>query len=418
MHGNPTILIVVAVVALIFLLIVAFLAASVIRRVWNSRTYEALDALRQKYRTRLQFAFNAGRVGGMPAALRTKTGSLEWRAVEDVLLGPPMPSLTKGELRTLFRELGYTAYYEKRIASRNVVTRAAAVDKLGRMDAEESLGRLIPLLDETDPEIVAVTVRALSRIGSNEGLLAIIDRLPKLLGRTLVTRKAMETALLKFGRRAVDFLTEYHSRDTDPWIMSCVLETLSYLPPDTRSAYMALEHLASPNAEVRSKALKVLGRSGSLAAKCLREQVLPLLEDPVWFVRLQAVKTAKEIAGEAAARPIGRLLFDVNWRVRSEAALVLAQMGDASVDVFLDALRTTDAYAKESICEEIQRTRLMHRLIEALGEEDDAMRSTSEAILRIMIGLRFSTPLAEFLAGNGNERVKDEVRRLFASEAA
>jgi HEAT repeat protein len=138
----------------------------------------------------------------------------------------------------------------------------------------------------------------------------------------------------------------------------------------------------------------------------------------VWFVRLQAIKTATGVAGEAAARPIGKLLFDTNWRVRSEAAQALTGLGDCAVDVFLVALMTKDTYAKESICEEIEKTHCMDQLIEALGNDSEAMRKKSWDILRIMHGLRFSTPLTEFLAGGGSERIKGEVRRLLQTEGA
>jgi HEAT repeat protein len=418
MHDNLTIIIVVIVVSIILLLIAALLFASVLRRVRNARTYQKLDILRLEYQHRVQQAIHTGGMDILKEVLYTRPGSLAWRAVEDVLLGLQTDPIRSAELKLLFLHLGYVAYYEKRLTGRNVLSRASAIDKLGRMGAEQSVPKLCALLDDRNLEILSVTVRALSRIGLKAGLLAIVERLPNLLGRSQVTRKAMETALLNFGQQAVACLVECHSHDTDPWIMSCVLETLSYLPPDTRSANLALEHLGSSHAEVRSKALKVLGRTGTTGTLCPPGQVLPLLEDPVWFVRLQAVKTAREIVGEAAARPIGKLLFDSNWRVRSEAALALTRLGDCAVDVFLDALMTKDTYAKESICEEIEKTHCMDRLIEALGADDEAMRKKSWEILRIMHSLRFSTPLTEFLVGAGSERIKGEVRRLLQTEAA
>jgi len=418
MYDNLTVIIVIIVVSVIALLIVALLFASVLRRVRNARTYQKLDVLRLEYRRKLQQALSGGGINELECVLRTNPGSLAWRAVEDVLFEFQADRPPDTLLKPLFLHLGYVNFYEKRLRSRNVLSRASAIDKLGWMRAEQSVPKLCRLLDDKNAEILSVTVRALSRIGLNEGLLAIVERLPNLLGRSQVTRKAMETALLNFGDQAIAYLAAYRTRDSDPWIMSCVLETLSYLPPDTRSAGLALEHLSDSHAEVRSKALKVLGRTGPGMTDRLPEKILPLLDDPVWFVRLQAIKTAREVAGGAAARQIGKLLFDANWRVRSEAAEGLNRLGDCAVDVFLDALKTKDAYAKESICEEIEKTHCMNRLIEALGGDDEAMRNTSREILRIMHSLKFSTPLTEFLAGNGSERAKDEVRRLIQAGAA
>ena len=227
----------------------------------------------------------------------------------------------RAEARTLFQQLGYVIYYEGRLSARNVLVKAAAIDKLGRMGCPSSTAKLLPLLDHRDPEVLSVTVRALSRLGAKEGLLAIVDRLPLLLGGSLVTRKTMETALLNFGDAALPALLDYRADLADPWILSCVLETLSHLPPDARSAQLAVDQLASLNPEVRSKALKVLGRARAFSSEHLTGLIVPLLDDPVWFVRLQAAKSAGMLASAAAVRPLGRLLFDANWHVRSETAM-------------------------------------------------------------------------------------------------
>jgi HEAT repeat protein len=173
---------------------------------------------------------------------------------------------------------------------------------------------------------------------------------------------------------------------------------------------LALEHLQSPNAEVRSKALKVLGRAAANIPRHLDELVLPLLEDPVWFVRLQAAKSAGALALTAAARPLGRLLFDKNWHVRRQAALALTGFDHTAIDIFLEALSTSDSYAKESICEEIEKAGFSDRLIANLVGVDGPLRAKSRDILKIMQGLHFSTPLIAYLEHGDDERIKQEIR--------
>ena len=197
--------------------------------------------------------------------------------------------------------------------------------------------------------------------------------------------------------------------------MSCILETLSHLPPDGRSASLALLHLKSPNAEVRSKALKVLGSVEMNVPRDLPELVLPLLEDPVWFVRLQAAKSAGTLRLKTAARPLGKLLFDKNWNVRRQAAQALTRFGNAAIEIFLDALSTSDVYAKENICEEIEKAGFCDRLISNLCC-DGPLRTGSRDILKIMEGLNFSTPLMAYLANGGDERVKQEIRTFLAGD--
>ncbi len=415
MHNDLMIIIIVSIIASLVCCIVLFLGASVVRRIWNDRRYEELDTLRREFRLRIAPLLDErGKGGG--AGLCAPRGSLAWQALEEVLLEAADRETRGNSLAGLFIRLGYVAFYEDRLRSRNVLIRASAIDKLGRMRSPSSTPKLLPFLDTANPELLSVTVRALSRIGAQEGLASIVQRLPDLLTKSLVTRKTMETALLNFGAAAIAPLIAGNLEQADPWVASCVLETLSHLQPDSRSVQMAITHLQSPNPEVRSKALKVLGRSGQILPANAADYILPLLDDPVWFVRLQAIKSAGAVGGAAVAVPLGKLLFDTNWHVRSEAVLVLARFGDSVVDVFLDALRTDDVYAKESICEEIEITGFADRLIEHLDGRG-RMRTTSGEILRIMHSRRFSSPLTTYLETGQNERIKTEVRTLLAEGA-
>ncbi len=308
-------------------------------------------------------------------------------------------------------------FYGNRLDRRNVLDRASAIDKLGKMGCLLATSSLIPLLDDDDPEILSVTVRALSRLRAKEGLVAIVERLPVLLGKSLVTRKAMETALLNFGGEAIPYLTDYRENHEDAWVLSCVLEMLSFLPSDPRSLSLAINNLGSTNAEVRSKALKVIGSDGYAISSQASDLIVPLLQDPVWFVRLQAVKSVNKTSCESAAKLLEKLLFDDNWQVRSEAALALTRIGGCAIDVFYDALKTKDVYAKESICEEIEKTRFSNWLIEHLDDADETLRAKCQEILRLMHSLRFSIPLLAYVEAGKNERIKQEVRHLLASGA-
>ena len=409
-HTDLTLILITTAISALVLLIMALLLASIVRRVLNDRMYGKLDALRHEYGRRLSQALELEGIAVQKEAFLTQPGSLAWQAVEDVLFAVVSGGKFADKGRTLFQRLGYMAFYEEQLASRNVLARASAIDKLGRMRCTSSTPKLIPLLEEADPEILSVTVRALSRIGTREALAAIIGRLPDLLGRSLVTRKAMETALLNFGETAIPYLIGYHWESADPWIISCILETLSHLAPDARSMSLALEHLQSPNAEVRSKALKVLGSAKANVPLHMAAPVLPLLEDPVWFVRLQAAKSAGALELTAAARPLGRLLFDKNWHVRRQAALALTKFGHTAIDIFLEVLSMSDGYAKESICEEIEKAGFSDRLIVNLGGVDGTLQTKSREILKIMQGLHFSTPLIEYLENGDDERIKQEIR--------
>jgi HEAT repeat protein len=314
----------------------------------------------------------------------------------------------------MFPGLGYVAFYEERLASGDKLVLESAIDKLGKMESEASAPRLIPLLGNRDTGILSVSVRALSKIGSREGLRAIVEKLPYLLGESLVARKAIETALLNFGAAAVPVLIEHHGEHPDPLVVSTVLGVISRFPPESRAVFLAIEHLKDPDPEVRSRALRVLGRAYGNVPEHLPALILPLLADPVWFVRLQAVRAARVLGCEQAGAPLGRLLFDENWQVRNAAAQALTVLGDCAVDVFLDALTLYAADTKEDVCEEIEKTGFTRRLIENLGSSDTVVRTKSREILEVMHALGFSAPLAEYALHGEDAGARQAVQDLLA----
>ncbi|MGE5807860.1 MAG: HEAT repeat domain-containing protein, partial [Nitrospirota bacterium] len=164
--------------------------------------------------------------------------------------------------------------------------------------------------------------------------------------------------------------------------------------------------------------IKVFGRYGASADMFHAELLLPLLEDPVWFVRLQASRALENLMSERAVDSLGALLLDPNWQVRNAAARALAHIGDASIDVFLNILNHTDRYAKESICEEAERTHFTQRLIENLVSPDVKIHSKSREILKIMHSLNFSTLFHDYLKSGEKDTIKREISLLMQETAA
>lgn len=417
MHDKTTILIIFATISALLLLIAVLFFASIIRRVYNKRRYRRLDLLREVYGKKLSEALASGGLLKMQGELTAPPRSSTWLVLEDILLRLINEEQHQDEVRKLLSGLGYVAFYEKQLESKNVQTRALCIDKLGKMKSEASASKLVLLLDDENPEIVSVAVRSLSRIGGQVCLLALVSRLPVLLGRA-VASKAMEMALTAFGAEAIPFLVDLKERGDDPWVVSCILEVLSRLPSDPRSIRMAALQLSSGNAEVRSRALKVLSRpENARAAQYMLKMVLPLLQDPVWFVRLQAIRSVRELGQKEAAAPIAELIFDKNWQVRNEAARALIMIGESSLDIFLGVLTGGDKYAKDSVCEEIEKTDFSARLIENLKGADRGIQNKSQQVLEIMHSLGFSTPLDGYLKRGSDEGVKERIRNMIKAGA-
>jgi len=191
---------------------------------------------------------------------------------------------------------------------------------------------------------------------------------------------------------------------------ACILEVLSGLPLTQVSCSLALENLKNNEPEVRAKALMLLGLTNKFSIKIDPDLLLPSLNDDVWFVRLQAVKAFGTLKHEKAIDILGNLLGDKNWQVRNAASRVLAGMDDTSLDIFLKILKSEDRYARESVCEEIERTNLATRLIGNLDNCDQIIYEKSREILRLMLHLNFSTPLLEYLKKEGKDSLKEKIQ--------
>ncbi|HEY6010929.1 MAG TPA: hypothetical protein VIX18_05605, partial [Nitrospirota bacterium] len=101
-----------------------------------------------------------------------------------------------------------------------------------------------------------------------------------------------------------------------------------------------------------------------------------------------------------------------NWQVRNEAVQALIVLGERSLDIFLDIFMGTDRYAKDSICEEIEKMNFSDQLIINLKADDPALQNKSRQILKAMHSLGFSTPLTEHLAREGDESGKELIRTI------
>ncbi|MGE5752805.1 MAG: HEAT repeat domain-containing protein, partial [Deltaproteobacteria bacterium] len=200
-----------------------------------------------------------------------------------------------------------------------------------------------------------------------------------------------------------------------PICKALVLKILSSAGPGA-AAPLALKNLHHPDPEVRSQALKVIGAAGNGLGDSGAAGAAALLSDPVWFVRLQAAKALGNLGYEKAMDRLGDALLDSNWQVRNAAATSLTKFGNRSISIFLGTLLYKDRYAKESICEEIQKTGFIDILFENLTSKDAAVRTKSKRILGIMKSLNYCTPILEYMNDGTNEETRFELGRILHQE--
>jgi len=408
-------IILISITAFIILAIVAFVLASIIRRIVRARRFRELDKLRRYYQEKLKDIIYSGRIEDEAInQLKSPPGSLKFQAMEDVLFKLMEKKKYEPEIKELFKRLGYVDYYEKKLRKKNRLIKAAALDKLGRMKSAASIEKIAGELRSHDPEIITVAMKALANIGTSQSLEIILDHLPLIYEKWLITRKAAENALLKYGEKAVPFLLDYLARTDNPKIIALVLDLLSHLKNE-KAWPIALNYLTHENPEVRVKSLKLLEAFANRLDLSETEKIISLLRDPVWFVRLYALRVLQQIKGNKVQYALASSLFDSHWQVRDEAARALARLGSSSLDIFLEALRYDDRYVQETICEEIEKTGFVNQLLENLRAENGEIYKKSKEILARMHALHFSTPLLEYLKDGSDEKIKEEIKAILES---
>lgn len=399
-------LIIFAIISLAVFFSFLLFSAGVIRRVVQKRRYLELDRLRVELHPHLKKLLQDKFSQQDIARLRAPAGSTKWLAVERVLLEIAEKEGLFENAREVFRELGYVSYYENKVDGKNSIAKASAIDKLGAMRSIESTEKLIRMLRADSAEIVSVAVRSLSKIGTHEALLAILESLPRLLQQSLIARKSAETCLLRFGNSAVPVLIE-SARNRGDIIKASLFEVLSQLR-DKRAIPLAVESLQSDNPEIRAKALKTIETSADDSDPVDWPKVAALVEDPVWFVRMLAARAVAKHRYNGTVSLLAKALFDENWHVRSAAATALAKKGSLALPVFLEVLRSDDTYAKNSVCEEIQKNGYIKMLIGAFDNGEKDIFAGMKELAEAMGSMGFRTPFVEYLMAKGNGKTKEE----------
>lgn len=413
--SRPILLVIVVVILFTLIAIFGFLFASVSRRIRSKKRYDRLDAHKKALRPMLQAFLSSG--AHRLDDFRASRDRIKWQAVEDLLFELIGKEEYREKVKEMFQQLGYVSYYEKRLKSRNVIERATAIDRLGGMRSEASVGHLVGMLDSKIPELIGGSIRAITRMRSVEGLGKLLPRLPDLEKNNLVAQKLVETSLRKFGPEGIPLILDYAKTCPHPEIVASLLEVLSNFEAPEAFPFV-LAQLRHENPEVRAKAIKAFGKVDVGRASAYCGQLLLLLEDPVWFVKLQAAKTLGSMKYAEANAKLGLLLLDQKWQVRSAAAAALANIYEGAIDVFWTTLKQNDRYANESICEEIGKTGLVRRLIDNLDAPGTADYQKSRDILETMASLNFTSQLEEHLASETRPNIRAELGRILGGPSA
>ncbi len=285
----------------------------------------------------------------------------------------------------------------RRIASLQVLVclrHPRALDLLARAvddeDKDVAAVALSRLGESTDPAAAEVLFTALKdRRHPASRVAAQLDRSPQHLAAPLRTLLADADPVLRLW--AATLLGRYH--DVDGLEADLVRAT-----EDT-------------DARVRKAAIQSLGAVGSGPAA---EAALRLLDDPVYYVRANAVRAIGRLDRLDLAADVAAQLGDANWWVRFAARECLGRMGAEVWPVLARLLDHPDRFVRNGAAEVFQNLGLLDSFIMMEAASDSPSNAKIDMLRRIVLAgsVRLTDSLVERTGDAIGERVRDLLARL------
>lgn len=246
------------------------------------------------------------------------------RAAERLVFG--YLARVRGEAATSLADVlaqrGMVARILRRTHSGRPQRRALAAGWLGLIGSPEAERRLAELVTgDQNPEVRIAATRALGKTGSAAAARTLLHSLSR---PAPVPEGIVASALLELGPEAVPGLrAELAGGRRQRAMAANVLGLLDELP-----AWQGLvDNAAGGNVEVRASAVRALGRLGLPQAIGPVTACLQPGEDPV--LRAAAAHALGRIGDPRSAGPLAACLHDPHYWVAHNAAMALAEIGEA-----------------------------------------------------------------------------------------
>src|SRR5947209_5856637 len=282
----------------------------------------------------------------VPPELLSARGGLG-RAAERIVFA--YLARVRGESATFLAEVlarrGTVARLLRQTHSPRAHRRARAAERLGLIASPEAERRLAELVTgDQSPEVRIVATRALGKTGSAAAARTLLHSLSR---PAPVPEGIVASALLELGPEAVPGLrAELAGGRRQRAMAANVLGLLDELP-----AWEGLvENAASGSVEVRTSAVRALGRLGLPQAIGPVTACLHAGEDPA--LRAAAACALGRIGDPRSVQPLAGILEDPHYWVAHNAAMALAEIGGAGVTVLSLAaagLGSAAAHAREAL---------------------------------------------------------------------
>ena len=359
--------------------------------------HDARDALIRTAQHLLERGLDEALSEDDPAAIERALSRLPAYAIERVAADSATPAALAG--RFAVRALELRRERLRRAASsrrsgRSNGRRIVALRIFGAAGDASALPLLAAALEDPDEEIAAAAAAVLGGFPA-----AAAGEL--LVGALLAARAPAPMVAAQIDRSRLDLheLIRPLCDNNDPDIRRWAAVLLARYPEHGELSLELAVLAGDANADVRAAAVHSLARFRSPAAL---GAALALLDDEVWYVRVQAARTLAAQERPEFAPLLTRLLADERWWVRTAAKEALEELGEGASEALVDALEQGDEFARNGAAEVLQNTGAIDRLVAAAAADPADM-----AALRTLH--RVFTAGGERIAGAALERVSDSL---------
>jgi HEAT repeat protein len=300
--------------ALTLVVTVAAVVARAVRLVRAARRKRLIATHR-----RLLLEFAAGE-GDPDDLVRMPERTLRPSAIE-------LLSKVRGEARdalaAVFERRGAAAEAMADLRRGGLVRRARAAELLGTLGHRPAVPELCLLLEDRNPDLRVVCVRALGRIGVATAAPALLR---SLTGPRPTPSHLVAHALTQLGPEATPALTQALDH-ADPQVRLTALDALGLR--GTAAARIQIAGLLAHDESlaVRTRAAAVLGRVGTKSTVDALLAATDVAQPAA--LRGEAARSLGELGIRPAVEPLARLLTDPHYQVAHQAARALLRLGDA-----------------------------------------------------------------------------------------
>ena len=291
---------------------------------------------------------------------RTK---LEIRVFRNLLLN--YSSLLTGETKELLNDFAakdsLIADIRKKLLSNNPWKKRIGAYQAGEFGFDEFSEILLKQLKTSDKELFYITSRALIKLG---GKLYIKQVLYQAVKEAKMEKNNILTLVELVEEDINDILDEAMAED-NAFLNAIALEI--YGQRQYMEAVFWIDKMIfSPYKEVRIASLKAAEALGDIGDNEYINKILSLEFDQEWEVRAFLAKFLKKVKTDNSVEGLKRLMKDMNWFVRYNAANSLAEQGEKGIKALIDLLNSEDKFARDKAKEMIQKEILFHKLFNDL----------------------------------------------------